>query len=153
WRWIFYVNLPIGVIAFIVLQRTFPAQTDRVRHKIDYLGTALLATGLVSVVLLTTLGGNQYDWGSPFIIGLGCLSVASLVAFVFVEKPAAEPVLPNSLWRNRVFAVTSVIGFIVGFALFGATTYLPLYQQVVRGLSPTESGLALLPLVGGLLIT
>jgi EmrB/QacA subfamily drug resistance transporter len=153
WRWIFYVNLPIGVLAFIVLQRTLPAHTERVRHKVDYLGTALLATALVSIVLLTTLGGNQYDWGSPFIVALAVLAAAAIAAFVFVESRAAEPVLPNALWRNRVFTVTSIMGFIVGFALFGATTYLPLYQQVVRGLTPTESGLALLPLMGGLLLT
>ncbi len=153
WRWIFYVNVPVGILAFIVLQRTLPARTQQIKHQVDFLGTALLATALTSLVLLTTLGGNQYAWGSAFVIGLGCLAVGAIVGFYFAEKHAAEPILPNSLWRNPVFAVTSAIGFIVGFALFGSTTYLPLYQQVVRGLDPTESGLALLPLMGGLLLT
>jgi len=153
WRWIFYVNVPVGAVAFVVLQRTLPAHTERIKHTVDYLGTALLAIALTSLVLLTTLGGNQYDWTSPFIVGLGVLAVLTVVGFVFAENRAAEPVLPNVLWRNPVFAVTSAMGFIVGFALFGATTYLPLFQQVVRGLTPTESGLALLPLMLGLLIT
>ena len=153
WRWIFYVNLPVGAVAFVVLQRTLPSHTTRIKHVVDYLGTALLAVALTSLVLLTTLGGNQYAWGSSVIVGLGVLAVASVVGFVLAEHRAKEPVLPNALWRNPVFAVTSAIGFIVGFALFGSTTYLPLFQQVVRGLDPTESGLALLPLMAGLLIT
>jgi EmrB/QacA subfamily drug resistance transporter len=152
WHWIFYVNLPIGLLAFIVLQRTLPAHTARVKHTIDYLGTALLAVALTALVLLTTLGGDQYAWTSPTILGLGVLAVAAIGGFVLAEHRAVEPVLPNALWRNRVFAVTSAMGFIVGFALFGATTYLPLFQQVVRGLTPTESGLALLPLMGGVLV-
>ncbi len=153
WRWIFYVNVPVGVVAFIVLQRTLPARSERIAHTIDYLGTALLAIALTALVLLTTLGGNQYAWNSAFIVGLGVLAVLAVVGFVFAEQHAAEPILPNALWRNPVFAVASAMGFIVGFALFGATTYLPLFQQVVRGLDPTESGLALLPLMAGVLIT
>lgn len=152
WRWIFYVNLPVGLIAAVVLARTLPAATERRSHQIDYLGTGLLGAGLIALVLLTTLGGHQYAWGSATIIGLGVLTVIALTLFAFAERRAAEPILPPELWRNRVFVVTSAIGFIVGFALFGSTTYLPLFQQVVRGLTPTESGLALLPLMGGLLV-
>jgi MFS transporter len=125
---------------------------ERVQHAVDYLGTLLLAIGLSSIVLATTLGGTSYDWGSPFIVGLGIVAVVSLIAFVAVENRAREPVLPPALFRNRVFAVTSGIGFVVGFALFGALTYLPLFQQVVRGASPTESGLQLVPLMAGVLI-
>ena len=102
---------------------------------------------------MTTLGGNTYDWDSPAIIGMGVFGVACLVALTFVERRAAEPILPPALFRNRVFVVTSAVGFVVGFALFGALTYLPLFQQTVRGLSPTASGLQLLPVMGGLLIT
>ena len=121
-------------------------------HAIDYLGTGLLAAGLSSIVLLTTLGGTTYDWGSPEIIGLGVIGVVSLCAFVFAERRAAEPVLPLSLFRNSVFVTTSLVGLIVGFALFGSVTYLPLFLQVVNGASPTASGLQLLPVMGGLLI-
>jgi EmrB/QacA subfamily drug resistance transporter len=152
WRWIFYVNLPLGVAALAVLAATLPGARERVAHTVDYLGTVLLATSLSSIVLLTTLGGTQYDWGSPFVVGLGVLAVAALVAFVAVERRAPEPVLPPALFRNRVFAVTSAIGFVIGFALFGALTYLPLFQQIVRGASPTESGLQLVPVMAGVLV-
>jgi EmrB/QacA subfamily drug resistance transporter len=152
WRWIFYVNLPLGIAALAVLAITLPGARQRVEHAVDYLGTLLLAAGLSSIVLLTTLGGTSYGWGSTVIIGLGVVAVLALIAFVAVERRAKEPVLPPHLFRNRVFAVTSAIGFVIGFALFGALTYLPLFQQVVRGASPTSSGLQLVPLMAGVLI-
>ncbi len=153
WRWIFYVNLPIGVVAFGVLAVTLPAVKAEVHHRIDYLGAALLAAALSAVVLTCTLGGTDYAWGSPQIIGLAALAVVLVVVFVTVERRASEPVLPPRLFANRVFTVTSGIGLIVGFALFGSVTYLPLFLQVVNGASPTGSGLQILPLMGGLLIT
>lgn len=152
WRWIFYINLPLGLVAMVVLAFALPARSERTPHRIDYLGTGLLATSLASLVVLTTLGGTTYAWGSAFIIGLGVLSAAAMIAFVAVEHKAAEPILPPELFRNSVFRITSAIGFVVGFALFGALTYLPLFQQVVRGLSPTASGLQLVPLMVGLLV-
>jgi EmrB/QacA subfamily drug resistance transporter len=153
WRWIFYVNLPIGVLAFGVLAATLPSRRDEAHHRIDYLGAALLAAALSAIVLLCTLGGTDYAWGSPFILGLGVVAVALLVGFVVAERRAPEPVLPPRLFANRVFAVTSAVGLIVGFALFGSVTYLPLFLQVVNGATPTGSGLQILPLMGGLLIT
>ena len=153
WRWIFYVNLPVGAAAFVVLAATLPAVAERRSHAIDYRGTVLLAIGLSALVLLTTLGGNTYPWASPEIIGMGVLAVVAIVWLVRVEARAAEPILPPSLFRNRVFVVCSAVGLVVGFALFGALTYLPLFQQVVRGLSPTASGLQLLPVMGGLLVS
>jgi EmrB/QacA subfamily drug resistance transporter len=153
WRWIFYVNLPLGAVALVVLGITLPGRSQRVQRSIDYVGTVLLAVALSALVLATTLGGTSYDWGSPFIVGLGALFVVATAAFLYAEHRAREPVLPPSLFRNRVFAVTSAVGLVVGFALFGALTFLPLFQQVVRGDSPTESGLQLLPVMGGLLFT
>jgi EmrB/QacA subfamily drug resistance transporter len=153
WRWIFYVNLPLGILAFFVLAATLPTVTERVHHVVDYLGTVLLGGGLTAIVLAASLGGNSYAWGSPSIVGLGVAGVLLLVAFALVERRAEEPVLPPRLLANRVFAVTGAVGFVVGFALFGAVTYLPLFLQVVKGASPTGSGLQLLPLMGGLLIT
>ncbi|MBK8294296.1 MAG: MFS transporter [Solirubrobacterales bacterium] len=152
WRWIFYVNVPRGLAALVVLSLTFPKAKLQAKRAIDYAGTALLAVGLSSIVLLTTLGGTTYDWGSIQIIGLGVIGVLALVLFARVEQRADEPILPPHLFRNKVFVVTSALGFVVGFALFGSLTYLPLFQQVVRGLDPTESGLQMLPLMGGLLI-
>jgi len=153
WRWIFYVNLPLGIVAFFVLAATLPTVTERVHHVVDYLGTVLLGSGLTAIVLAASLGGNTYAWGSPEIVGLGIAGVLLLVVFALTERRAAEPVLPPRLLSNRVFVVTGAVGFVVGFALFGAVTYLPLFLQVVKGASPTGSGLQLLPLMGGLLIT
>src|SRR4051812_464850 len=152
WRWIFYVNIPLGLLAFGVLAVALPGKSERVAHRVDWLGAALLAAGLSSIVLLTTLGGTSYAWDSPFIIGLGVVGVGAIIGFVRAEHRAAEPILPLALFRNPVFRVTSAMGFVVGFALFGALTYLPLFQQVVRGLNPTESGLQLVPLMAGLLV-
>src|SRR4051812_35581940 len=153
WRWIFYVNLPLGAVALVVLGITLPGKRERVEHAVDYVGTVLLAVALSALVLATTLGGTSYDWGSPFIVGMGVLWLLATGAFIFAERRAREPVLPPALFRNRVFAVTSAVGLVVGFALFGALTFLPLFQQVVRGDTPTQSGLQLLPVMGGLLFT
>src|SRR5215207_6964892 len=153
WRWIFYVNLPLGIAALAVLAVTLPSVSERRSHRIDYAGTALLAVGLSGIILLTSLGGNTYDWASPEIVLMGVVGVGCLVALTFVERHAAEPILPPMLFRNRVFIVTSAVAMVVGFALFGALTYLPLFQQIVRGLSPTASGLQLLPVMGGLLVS
>jgi EmrB/QacA subfamily drug resistance transporter len=153
WRWIFYVNLPIGVLAFTVLAATLPSRSERVHRRIDYLGAGLLASALAAIVLLTTLGGTSYAWDSAFIIGLGAGAIVLLIAFIVVESRAPEPVLPLRLFRNRVFSVTAGMGFVVGFALFGSVVYIPLFLQVVNGDSPTGSGLRLLPLMAGLLTT
>ncbi len=153
WRWIFYINLPLGLLALVVIAAAFHPRTVHVRHTIDYLGAALLAGGLSAIVLFTSLGGTTWAWGSGPSIGLAAAGVVLLVAFALVERTAAEPILPLSLFENRVFTVTSLIGFVVGFALFGAMTFLPLYLQIVKGHDPTESGLLLLPMMVGVLIT
>jgi EmrB/QacA subfamily drug resistance transporter len=153
WRWIFYVNLPVGVIAFVVIGATFHAPAERVQHAIDYLGAALLAGGLACLVLLTSLGGTTYGWGSPQIVVLGIAGIVMLVLFPYAERRASEPILPLSLFRNRIFVVSSAVGFIIGVALFGSITFLPLFLQIVRGRNPTSSGLQLTPMMAGLLIT
>ena len=153
WHWIFFINLPVGGLALAVIASAFHARTRHVRHRIDYLGAALLAGGLSSIVLFTSLGGTTWAWDSTQIILLAVLGVVLLVAFAFVERNAAEPILPLTLFRNRTFTVTSGVGFIVGFALFGAITYLPLYLQIVKGHSPTSSGLLLTPMMAGVLVT
>jgi EmrB/QacA subfamily drug resistance transporter len=153
WRAIFYVNLPIGVIAFAVLQATLPSRKSAERQQIDYLGAALLAGALASLVLACTWGGTTYPWGSTQIIGLFAAAVVLVIAFVGVELRAREAVLPPALFRIRTFSVASAIGLIVGFALFGSITYLSLYLQDVLGASPTAAGLQTLPLMVGLLLT
>ncbi len=153
WRWIFYINLPIGVAALIVIAVALPAIGQRGHHTIDYLGTVLLAAAATSLVLLATLGGTIAPWGSAPIILLAIAAVVLVIGFIIAEQHAAEPVLPLELFRNRVFSLACAIGFVVGFALFGATTFLPLFLQVVNGASPTSSGLRLLPMILGVLTT
>jgi EmrB/QacA subfamily drug resistance transporter len=153
WRWIFYVNLPVGLIALAVIAATFAAPVEHVKHRIDYLGAALLAGGLSAIVLYTSLGGGDEPWGSTFMLALLAAGVVLLVAFVLVERRAAEPIVPLRLFGNRVFSVTSAVGFLVGAGLFGAVTFLPLYLQNVRGHGPTASGLLMTPMMAGMLIT
>ena len=153
WRWIFYVNIPVGAAALAVIASAFHPRTAHVQHAVDYLGAVLLAGGLSGIVLFTSFGGTTYAWGSPQEIGMLVLGVVLLVAFLFVERRAEEPILPLALFRNRIFVATSAIGFIVGLALFGAVTFLPLYLQIVKGQSPTGSGLQLTPMMAGLLVT
>ncbi len=153
WRWVFYINLPVGVVALAVIAVALPASGNRERHKIDYLGSLLLAGSATCVVLLTSWGGTQYAWASPVIIGLGVLAVALAFGWWLSARRAAEPVLPLRLFRNRVFSVCAGIGFAAGFAMFGALAFLPLFLQVVRGVSATISGVYLLPMVIGLLLT
>jgi EmrB/QacA subfamily drug resistance transporter len=152
WRWIFYINVPIGVIALIVVASQVPGHLGRVHHVIDYLGTAALALAATSFILLTSLGGTTYAWSSAPIYLLGSCGVVLVGIFVLIERRAKEPVLPLHLFGQRAFSVTSIVGFIVGFAMFGAITYLPAFFQVVKGVSPTLSGVQILPLMAGLLI-
>ena len=153
WRWVFYINLPIGAVALVVVTVVLPATSTRRHHKIDYLGAALIAAFATSVVLATSWGGTTYPWHSPVIIGLFAAAVVFLGLWYLSARQAAEPVLPLRLFRNRVFTVSSAISLAAGFALFGSISYLPLFLQVVHGVSPTLSGVYLLPMVGGLLIT
>ncbi len=153
WRWVFYINLPIGVVALIVTGVVLPKSTNTVQHVIDYLGAALLAAAATCLILLTSLGGTTFAWASAPIYGLGVGGVVLIIAFLLVERRAAEPVLPLHLFTNRVFAASSAIGFVIGFAMFGAITYLPQYLQVVQGVGPTASGLKLLPMMAGVLLT
>src|SRR5262245_47510738 len=132
WRWIFYVNLPVGVLAMVVLAATLPPRPERRRHTIDYAGAGLLALALGGIVLVCDLGGTAWPWTSARLLGLIALTVAALAALVWVERRAAEPVLPPRLFANRAFVVSAAVGLIVGFALFGSVTYMPLFLQVVK---------------------
>ena len=152
WRWIFYINVPIAAVALVVTAVALPGTLSKVHRVIDYLGTAFLALAATALVLFTSLGGTSYSWGSPFMIGLVAAGVIFALLFLWAERRAAEPVIPLGLFRNRVFTSASAIGFVVGFAMYGALSFLPLFLQIVKGVSPTESGLRLFPMMGGLLI-
>src|SRR5258706_10315338 len=153
WRWIFYINLPIGAIALLVLALALPATGQPEQHTIDYLGTTLLTVAGSLLILLTSLGGSVSPWGSAPIIRLAIVAGVFTLGFVLVEQRAVEPVLPLPLFRNAVFSLSNAIGFVVVFRLYGATTYLPLFLQVVNGASPASPGLRLLPMILGLLLT
>ncbi|TYK49817.1 DHA2 family efflux MFS transporter permease subunit [Actinomadura decatromicini] len=152
WRWVFYINVPIGIVALLVIAAVLHAGGERERHRIDYLGTLLIVGWAVGLVLMTTWGGTRYDWLSAPIIGLAAGSVALIAVWVLVERRAAEPIMPPKLFANSVFSLGAAISFAVGFAMFGALTFLPIFLQVVHGVSPTLSGVYLLPMMLGMLI-
>ena len=155
WRWIFYINLPIGALALAVIAAAFTTTTvqEDAKCRIDYLGAAVLGAGLSGIVLYTSLGGTTLAWTSRPMIAMLAGGIVLLALFPFVERHADDPLLPLELFRNRTFTLTSAIGFIVGFALFGSVTFLPLYLQVVKGYSPTAAGLLMTPMMAGLLTT
>ena len=153
WRWIFYINVPIGILALFAIATVLHIPIKRVPHKIDLLGLSLLSAGVTGIILLTTWGGSEFSWGSPTIIGMGIASIALLVLFCYVETKVAEPIIPLDLFKIRTFSAASAVSFVIGFTMFGAIVYMPLFLQVVQGASATRSGLELLPLMGGLLIT
>lgn len=153
WRWVFYVNLPLGVVALLVIASVLHLPVRREQHTVDYLGTLLVATVAAGLVLIASLGGTTWAWGSWQIATLAVLSAAGAAALVRVEQRAAEPVLPLNLFAVRTFTLCCAIGFVVGFAMFGTMTYLPTFLQVVHGISPTLSGAHLLPMVAGILVS
>ncbi|MFG3438234.1 MDR family MFS transporter [Nonomuraea sp. NPDC047897] len=153
WRWAFYVNLPIGAVALAVLAvRLKLPRHDRGPVRIDWPGAILLSVSITAMVLVTTWGGTDYAWSSWQILSLAAVAVVTLAAFVHVERGAAEPIMPLQLFRNRNFTLVSAIGFLLGFAMFGAINFLPLFQQTVQGASATDSGLLLLPMMGAAMV-
>jgi EmrB/QacA subfamily drug resistance transporter len=150
WRWIFFVNVPFGILALVVTAAALPNAGVRVQHVIDYAGILTLTVAASGLILFTSLGGTDFAWFSGKSIGLFVIGIVFTVIFVMVERRSTEPILAPRLFANRVFTSASAIGFVVGFAMFGAMTFLPLYFQDVRGTTPTNSGLRLLPMMVGL---
>ena len=153
WRWVFYVNMPVGALAVLIVSTRLHLRTPAVSHRIDVAGTALLSGGVGALILLTTWGGSQYAWGSTTIFELGIVGVVLLAIFVWWERRAAEPILPLHLFRSPVFSVANAMGFAIGMAMFGAIIFIPLFLQIVYGATPTSSGLRTLPLMAGLLVS
>jgi EmrB/QacA subfamily drug resistance transporter len=151
WRWVFYINLPLGILALIVTSAVLPATRYRHQVRIDWAGIALLSGAISALVLLTTWGGTEYAWGSGVIIGLGVVTAMLLAAFVAVERRADEPALPLRLFRLPTFRIAAVVSLIVGVAMYGAITYLPTFLQVANGASASNSGLLIVPVMAGLL--
>ncbi|HEY1570145.1 MAG TPA: MDR family MFS transporter [Pseudonocardiaceae bacterium] len=151
WRWVFYINIPLGIAALIVTGLFMKLPRQRIKARIDYLGAILLTVGVVSLTLAASWAGSQYAWGSWQIISLFAVAVLFLVGFGYAESKVSEPILPPRLFRSRNFTVAQVLSFLVGAAMFGAVNFLPQYMQNVRGASATASGLLLLPLMFGML--
>jgi EmrB/QacA subfamily drug resistance transporter len=147
WRWAFYVNVPIGLVALGVLTAYLPPPVRRDRVQIDYLGAALLASTIITILLIATWGGNQYAWISPQILVLIGAAVVLLAGFLWRERTAPEPIMPLRLFRDPVFVVVSGALFIATISLFAAIVFLPLFLQLVTGASATASGLLMLPLL------
>ena len=153
WRWIFYINLPVGAVALIVTGVVLHLPRPQRRPRIDYAGMALLGGAVICLVLLTSWGGTTYAWTSPVITGLGAATLAFGAAWLVSARHAADPVIPLRLFRDQTFRIAGAISLITGIAMFGAISYLPTYLQIVTGVSATGSGLLLLPLIAGLLVT
>jgi EmrB/QacA subfamily drug resistance transporter len=152
WRWVFYVNMPVGALAVLIVSTRLHLYRPSVSHRVDYLGTGVLSGGVGALILLTTWGGVQYAWGSTTIVGLGIAGAVLLVIFIWWERRAVEPILPLYLFRSPVFSVANAMGFTIGMAMFGAIIFIPLFLQIVYGATPTSSGLRTLPLMAGLLV-
>jgi EmrB/QacA subfamily drug resistance transporter len=151
WRWVFTINIPLGLLAFAAAWYVLPASPRRGRVKIDYAGAVVLSAAITLIVLVTTWGGNEYAWSSPTIVAMGVASVVLTVLFVAIERRADEPLLPLRLFRVSTFNLSSGIGLMIGMAMFGVISFLPLFLQTVNGASATDSGLLLAPLMLGLL--
>lgn len=153
WRWIFWINLPIGVAALVVTSLALKIPRVRRDHSIDYLGAALVVGSVSAILLYTAWAGGEYGWADPFALSLLATGLVLAVLFVLWEARAEEPIIPLRLFGNRVFSPTVLFAALIGVAMFGGLIYLPIYLQVVQGMSPTESGLALLPMMVGLFAT
>jgi EmrB/QacA subfamily drug resistance transporter len=153
WRWIFYVNIPIGLLALFVTSAALKIPHTRRDHAIDYLGATTIVAAVSSLLLFTTWAGPDHGWTSPLALTLVGAGAALAVAFVFVEARASEPIIPLELFKISVFSTANLYSFILGFAMFGAIIFLPVYYQVVKGFTPTESGLGFLPMVVGIFST
>jgi EmrB/QacA subfamily drug resistance transporter len=151
WRWTFYVNLPLGLVALLVIGFGMRLPRQRIQARIDYLGATLLGIAIVAITLVASWGGTEYAWGSPQILWLSVAGVVAFVAFLYAERRVTEPLLPLRLFGDRNFTVAQVLSFLVGAAMFGAVNFIPQYMQYVQGASPTASGLLMLPLMFGML--
>jgi EmrB/QacA subfamily drug resistance transporter len=154
WRWIFFVNLPLGLAALLVTTRVLKLRHNRHGHqRIDFLGAALIIAAASTILLALTWGGGQYAWSSATIVGMFAAGAALTVAFVFNELRVSEPLLPLRLFQQRIFSVANSLGVISGMTMYGAFIFLPIYMQVVRGVTPTESGVRTMALIIGLIVT
>ncbi|SLN35410.1 Multidrug resistance protein 3 [Aquimixticola soesokkakensis] len=151
WHWIFFVNLPFGILALAGFIFGFRANPERVSHKIDYAGALALSVTLAGIVLVTSLGGSTLAFSDPVLLAILAAALLGFLAFILAERRAVEPVLPLDLFKNNVFLVTSIVSLLSGAMMFGALTYIPIYLQIAKGTTPTQSGLQLISMTFGIL--
>ncbi len=151
WRWVFYANVPLGILALCMIAFKTPRLNHGNRGAIDFLGAFLLLVVFIPFLLALTWGGQQYEWTSPILLSMFALSLVSLVLFVFVESRAKEAIMPLNLFRNRVFVITNLSSFVIGMAFLGVIMFMPLFMQVVLGVNATNSGFSMFPLMLGLM--
>jgi EmrB/QacA subfamily drug resistance transporter len=151
WRWCFYINLPLGAVTLAIVTAVLPLPRHPTRPHLDYLGAALLAAAVTCMLLVTSWGGTRYAWASPTIIALGVAAAVLLGGFVLAERRAPEPVVPLRPFRSRVFNVANGLGLVIGVVLFGTIVYVPAFFQMAQGVSATQAGLRMLPMMAGLL--
>jgi EmrB/QacA subfamily drug resistance transporter len=153
WRWIFWINIPIGIAALVVTSIALKLPTSRREHQIDWLGAGLIVGAVTSLLLYLDWAGRQFGWGAPVSLGLLIAAIVLSIAFVLAELRVPEPIIPMRLFANPIFRVGNLYGFLAGIAMFGGVIFLPLFLQAVLGMTPTQSGLAMLPMVAGIFTT
>ena len=152
WRWVFYVNLPLSLLSLFMVIVKMPPLEHRRAGKIDFLGAALLICAFVPLLLVLSLGGHNFAWGSPQSLGLFAMAIVSLAAFVIAETKVSNPILPMHLFQNKVFTTANAAGFLISMAFMGVVMFLPLFLQLGRGVPATISGMTMLPLMAGLIV-
>ncbi len=153
WRWVFLVNVPIGIVALVVTSRVLSLPHHRVEQRLDLIGAGLLVTGVTALLLVTAWGGSELPWRSPLIVSLGLGGTILSLLFVLRQRSAPQPIIPLGLFASRTFTLITVAGFVVGAAMFASIVFLPVFFQLVTGASATEAGLLLSPLMGGFVLT
>jgi EmrB/QacA subfamily drug resistance transporter len=152
WRWVFYANVPLGIVALLMIAYKTPSLNKASGGRIDYVGAALLLLAFIPFLLALTWGGNRYAWNAPVLLGMFALSAVALVAFVQVERRTPDAIMPLDLFRSRVFVITNLTSFVIGMAFLGVVMFMPLFMQVVLGVNATNSGFSMFPLMLGLMI-
>ncbi len=153
WRWVFYINLPLGFLAFAVTTKFLKLAVNRVRHRVDFVGAALMIVGVSAILLGTSWGGSEHPWGSPTIIGLFVGGFSLIAVLVFWEARVEEPILPLALFTDPTFRICALLGMLVAMGLFGVVAFIPVFLQVAKGVSATESGLRTTPMMIGIVTT
>ncbi len=152
WRWVFYANVPLGIVALLMIAYKTPSLNKASGGRIDYIGAALLLLAFIPFLLALTWGGNRYDWNAPVLLGMFALSGVALIVFVLVEKRTPDAIMPLDLFKSRVFVITNLTSFVIGMAFLGVVMFMPLFMQVVLGVNATNSGFSMFPLMLGLMI-